>query len=214
MPTLLDLSRWPRRQAFDHYRRFEQPFFGVCTRLDVARLEARVQERRQGSLTLACYFIALQLANQIEPFRYRVAGDQVLVHDALDASTTVLRDDGSLGFATLERQGDFAAFAAAAAPRIQAVRSGQVPFAPDDGERALIYFTTLPWVHFSSFSHARPSGSADSIPRLAFGRIDSDGPRRWMPLAIDAHHALMDGAQVGSFVQRFEAALGEPEGLL
>lgn len=210
MPTPLDLSRWPRRQAFDHFRHFEQPFFSICTRVDVAQLQAQVREHQQGSLTLACYFLALQLANQIEPFRLRIAGEQVLVHESLHASTTVLCDDGSLGFATLERGASFAAFARAAGRQIQAVRSGQAPFAPGGPEEAVIYFTSLPWVHFTSFTHARRAGNHDSIPRLAFGRIDADGPRRWMPLAIDVHHAVMDGAQVGEFIQRLESALADP----
>lgn len=214
MPATLDLSRWPRRQAFDHFRRFEQPFFSVCTRLDVARLEARVRAQQRGSLTLACYFIALQLAQRIEAFRYRLAGDQVLVHPSLDASTALLRDDGGLGFATLQRHDDFATFAAAAGARIQAARAGQAPFGHSGDELALIYFTSLPWIHFTSFSHARAGDLGDSIPRLAFGRIDSEGERRWMPLAIDVHHALMDGAQVGAFAQQFEAALVEPESWL
>lgn len=213
-PTLLDLAHWPRRQAFEHFRTFEQPFFSVCTRVDVARLEALVRGRQQGSLTLAAYFIALELANRIEAFRYRLQGDQVRVHASVHGSTTVLRDDGSLGFATLERDDDFAAFASVAGRQIQAVRSGRAPFAPGGPEEAVVYFTSLPWVHFTSFTHARSGGGHDSIPRLAFGRIDSEGPRRWMPLAIDVHHALMDGVQVGDFVQRFEAALAEPQAWL
>ena len=78
---------------------------------------------------------------------------------------------------------------------------------------ALIHCTTLPWLHFTQFSHARQVGGADSCPKLAFGRIDTgaDGIAR-LPLAIDAHHALMDGRDVGEFVQAFEAAMRSPRG--
>jgi chloramphenicol O-acetyltransferase type A len=74
----------------------------------------------------------------------------------------------------------------------------------------------LPWLHFTQFSHARhvgADGTLDSCPKLAFGRIDtgSDGIAR-LPLAVDAHHALMDGRDVGAFVQGFEAAMCTPRG--
>ena len=214
MPHPLDLDTWPRRQAFEHFRRFEQPFFSLCTKVDVAPLETRLRQRRLGSLTLACYHLTLRLAQRIEPFRYRLAGDRVWVHEHVRASTTVLCEGGRLGFATLDSHEHFGTFAAAAAERIRAVRAGEVPFEPGPPNEPLIYLTSLPWVHFTSFTHARRNDPADSVPRLAFGRIDDDGSRRWMPMALDVHHALMDGVHAGEFVQGFEAALAEPDGWL
>ena len=206
----LDLERWPRRDAFDYFRRFDKPYFNVCTRLDVARLKQAVAARRVGSLSLAYHFIALRLANQIEPFRYRLEGGRVRVHPVVHGSTTVLRDDDSFGFADLDHDADFAAFAARAATAIAATRDGRLPFEPKPDDSARIHFTTLPWLHFTSFSHARNWGREDSVPKLAFGRIDADGAQAWMPLSVEVHHALMDGLHVGRFVQGFEAALQGP----
>jgi chloramphenicol O-acetyltransferase type A len=210
MPTYLDLSAWPRRDAFEHYRGFDKPYFNVCARVDAARLKLAAAEAGNASLALAYHFIALRLANEIESFRYRLDAGRVLIHPIVHASTTVLREDGSFGFATLEHQADFATFAALGAAAIATARAGQLPFEPRLDDSALIHFTTLPWVHFSSFSHARNWGREDSVPKLSFGRIDVEGARAWLPLSVEVHHALMDGAQVGQFVQRFEAALREP----
>ena len=77
-----------------------------------------------------------------------------------------------------------------------------------------MYFTALPWLHFTSFSHARRWGQEDAIPRFAFGRADADGARLWMPFSVEVHHALMDGVHVGRYVQDFEAALREPQAWL
>ncbi len=210
MPTYLDLAAWPRRDAFDYFRSFDKPYFNVCTRLDVARLKQAVADGGHGSLALAYHHIALRLANQLEPMRYRLDGAQVVVHPVVHGSTTVLRDDGGFGFATLDHHADFATFAARGAASIAAARTGLVPFEPRLDDSAVIHFTTLPWVHFSSFSHARNWGREDSVPKLAFGRIDGDGTHAWLPLSVEVHHALMDGLHVGHFVQGFEAALQEP----
>lgn len=212
-PTYLDLDSWPRRAAFEYFRHFDKPYFNVCTKLDVARLKQAVAELRVGSLALAYHYLALRLVNQVEPFRYRLEAGRVRVHPVVHGSTTVLRDDGSFGFADLDLAtdaADYAAFAARAAAAMADTRAGRQPFEPKPDDAARIHFTTLPWLHFTSFSHARNWGREDSVPKLAFGRIDADGARAWMPLSVEVHHALMDGLHVGQFVQGFEAALRDP----
>lgn len=226
-PQYLDTSRWPRRAAFEHFVGFEQPFFSLCTRLDVAALKAALARRPEpGGLSLACHHAALRIANEQQPFRLRLEGQgagpnssaRVRIHPRVDASTTVLRDDDSFGFAQLRWQPGFTAFRAQGVQAMQAVRDGPPGFhepPPDPADdaasdAALMYFTTLPWVHFSSFSHARALSGTDSVPRIAFGRIDADGPRQWLPVALDVHHALMDGVHAGRYLQALEAALATP----
>lgn len=84
------------------------------------------------------------------------------------------------------------------------------PFEPREEQNALLHFTTLPWLHFTSFSHARNWGREDSVPKLAFGRLQADGGRLWLPVSVEVHHALMDGLHLGRYVQALEAAMAEP----
>jgi chloramphenicol O-acetyltransferase type A len=212
----LDLSLWPRRDAFEWFSRFDKPTFNVCVRLDVAPLKAALAATdAPGGVTLACYFLALKLANAHEPFRLRLVGDEVLVHEVVHGSTTVLRDDGdSFGFADLEYGDDPIAFMQRARAAIEVARQVRGAFEPKPDDVARVYFTSLPWLHFTSFSHARDSRRQDSIPRFAFGRIEPEGARLWMPMSVDVSHALMDGVHVGHFVQAFEAALAAPRGWL
>jgi len=129
-PVYLDLDTWPRRAAFDFFRGFDIPCFNICTRVDVTRLKQAVREGGVGSLSLAYHFIAIRLANEIASFRYRLEGERVRVHAQVHGSTTVLREDDSFGFATLQHQHSFAAFAAQAlanAPVEALRRSFQAP---------------------------------------------------------------------------------------
>ncbi len=210
-PLYLDLDRWHRRAAFDFFRGFDIPTFNLCARLDVALLRQAVKDLGVGSLSLAYHFIAIRLANDIEPFRYRLEGDRVRVHDTVHGSTTVLREDDSFGFATLEHNRDFAAFCAQGGQALAKGRLRDAPFEPSKHQTATLHMTTLPWVHFSSYSNARQWGANDSIPTFAFGRIETDGVRQWMPLSVEVHHALMDGLHVGRYFEGFEAALRAPE---
>lgn len=210
----LDLSTWPRRSAFEFFRGFSKPHFSVCTRVDVTALKPALTQLGMGSITLACHFIALQLANRIEPFRYRLRQGRVMVLDAVHGSTTVLRADQSFGFAYLQHAPSFAAFVTQGAAALDAARAGAQGFSPRVDDDGLVHFTTLPWMHFTSFTHARDGAFEDAIPKVAFGRIDAEGAdaslRRWMPLSLEVHHALMDGLHAGQFVQGFEAAMATP----
>jgi chloramphenicol O-acetyltransferase type A len=210
MATYLDLDRWPRRASFDYFRAFDKPYFNVCARLDVSRLKPALAEAG-GGLSLACYFIALRLVNDMEPFRLRLENGRVRVHEVIHGATALLRDDESLGFAYFDHDADYRRFVAQATAAIHAARSGQAPFDPKVDEAAVIHLTSLPWVHFTSFSHARNWRREDSVPKLAFGRVDGDGDgRQWLPLSVEVHHGLMDGVHVGRFFERFEAVLQAP----
>ncbi len=211
MPRYIDLPTWPRRAAFEHFAALNQPYFGLCARLDVAAAH-RATRQAGVSLMLACHHQALRAAHAVEPFGYRLEeGPRVRVHERLHASTTVLRPDDSFGFCYLEYVEDCREFLRRARHAVDATRSGQTHFDPQPDEAAVIHFTTLPWVHFTSMSHPRQLGSGDSVPKLAFGRLQAEGEHLWMPLSVDVHHGLMDGLHVGRFVQLLEHALAHPE---
>ncbi len=216
MAEYLDTTTWARRDAFEFFRHFDKPYFNVCVRLDVARLKAALVARGGGAgLSLACYFIALRLVNAHQPFRLRLEDGRIRMHDEVHGSTTVLRDDGeSFFFAEFDHSADFDAFAAQAGAAIDAARTLRVAFEPRPDDAARVYFTSLPWLHFTSFSHARNWKREDSIPRFAFGRAQAEGGALWLPMSVEVHHALMDGVHVGRYVQDFEAALREPEAWL
>ena len=204
----------PRRDAFLFYRGFSQPFFSVCVTVDVTALRPALRAAGVGSLTLATHFVALRLAQRLEPWRARLDADgSAWLYDTVHASTTVLRPDGSFGLALLRNATRFADFCAAGAAALDDARTRAHGFAPQQEDQAVIHCTTLPWLHFSQFSHARQVGGGDSRPKLAFGRIDvgADGRAR-LPLAVDAHHALLDGRHVAEFVQGFEHAMRAPAG--
>jgi chloramphenicol O-acetyltransferase type A len=210
MASYLDISTWPRRDAFEYFRRFDKPYFNICTRLNVARLKPAVKACGVGSLTLAYHYFALRLANEHAPFRYRLEDGRVRIHELIHGGTTVLRDDDSFGFAYLQHATRYSEFVAQAGAAVEAAKSRQAAFEPRVEMTDVVHFTTLPWLHFSSFSHARNWQREDAVPKISFGRIDEDNGRLWLPFSVEVHHALMDGLHVGRYVQAFEAALEAP----
>ena len=152
---------------------------------------------------LAYHYFALRAANEIESFRYRLRDGKVIVHDVIHGGTTVLLPDENFTLAYFEYDEDFGKFIAAADRAVKEVVSGDGAFRPNARDD-MIHCTTLPWVSFTSFSHARNWKSEDSVPKIAFGKFVKANDRTFLPFSVEVHHALMDGLHVGRYVSRVQ----------
>lgn len=214
MATHLDLDAWPRREQFDFFRTYDQPYFNVCVPVDVTELLDFTRSTGR-SFFLTSLYLSLAAANETEPFRYRLDGDRVRVYERIHGGSTVLLPDNTFTFAYFDFTEDFVAFEEKATDKLEWTYQGSPDFDPRDDADDLIHYSVLPWLSFTSFSHARRRDPNDSIPKISFGKYTEDGEGRWkMPVSVAVHHALMDGFHVGRFVDRFQAKLAEPETVL
>lgn len=204
---LLDLDAWPRRPHFELFRGYAQPFFNVCAEVRVTATRAWCRDHG-ASPSLANWFACQQVINALEPFRYRLRGERVWVHDRIRVATTILDDDETFRFCYIPYAEDFPTFcegARACFTPSNEVMDGR----PEDD--ALIHGSTLPWVRFTSVTHALRGGSDDSTPKIVLGRFTEERGEVWMPVSVAAHHALMDGLHVSRFFEAFEQALAAPD---
>lgn len=214
-PTLsgrfLDLDTWSRRSTFEFFRPYALPFFNVCTDVDVTPLVDWCGDTST-SFFAASWFVCLQAANAVEPLRYRLRGDRVWVHDRLHIGTTVLRPDESFGFCYFEHADDLATFADGVEAELAAFCAGASILGDRADRDDVVHGSVLPWVSFTSVSHARRLPAADSVPKITFGRYTRrDGAIR-MPVSIELHHALADGLHAARFLEQLEARCADPDG--
>jgi chloramphenicol O-acetyltransferase type A len=213
MTTYLDITTWPRREIFQFFRKFDKPYFNVCTQLDMTGLRAALRGRRElqgASVSLAYHYFALRAANEIESFRYRLRDGQVVVHDVIHGGTTIMLPNETFTLAYFEYDDDFDKFMAAAQTAVKEVLAGDGGWRPNARDD-MIHFTTLPWLSFTSFSHARNWTTEDSVPKIAFGKFTEVNGRTMLPFSVEVHHALMDGLHVGRYVARLQEVLSNPE---
>jgi chloramphenicol O-acetyltransferase type A len=205
----IDVESWARRKQHALYRQFDQPHFNMCANVDLTAFYPALKER-EASFTSGVLYVLARAANDIPAFRFRMRGDDVVEHEIVHPSTTILSDDGQFSFCTLAYAASFPTFAADAALAMAAAR---LQTALSDGlDRDDVLFTTsIPWVSFTSFAHPTHLHPVDSIPRLAWGKRFDDGGRLRMPLSVQGHHAMMDGLHMGQFYERVQAYLSEPE---
>lgn len=75
---------------------------------------------------------------------------------------------------------------------------------------ALIYYSVIPWISFTSFSHARNYSTRESIPKIVLGKITEQNNSLTMPVSVEVHHSLMDGLHVGKYFKLLQEILNEP----
>ena len=141
--------------------------------------------------------------NEVEPFKYRIYEEDVMIYDAVNASPTINRPDGTFGFAYMEYFEDFTVFSAAARLEIERVQNS-TGLVPAGSGQNIIHYSSVPWLNFSAISHARSFSFKDSCSKISLRKLSEN---KRMPVSVHVHHALMDGFHVGQFVEAFQDIL-------
>ena len=213
MPEYLDTETWSRRHLFRHFKDYDDPYVNICADVDVTPL-LDFARARELSLFVTYHFLSMKTANEVEPFRYRLRGDRVLVHEHVDAGAIVLLPDESFTFVYFDFEEDFGHFHARAKALVERARL-EPPHLDARADRDdLIYHSVIPWVSFTSFSHAHDSRQQSGIPKVTFGKYRDVGGRALMPISVEVHHALMDGLHIGRFFERLGSHFSNPRSAL
>ena len=207
MKHKLNLDTWKRKEHFHFFKQMEEPFFGITTRIDCTKAYEKSKEMGVSFFT---YYLhkTLLAVNALENFRYRIVDDEIYIFDTIDASATILREDKTFGFSLIQYSENLNDFAEITKKEIARVKN-TTGLITRDFEINLIHFSAVPWIDFTSYSHARSFSWLDSSPKISFGKMVEENNKKTMAMAIHVHHGLMDGYHVGEFVSLFQEMMEE-----
>jgi chloramphenicol O-acetyltransferase type A len=200
----IDLDHWPRREHFNFFNAFEEPYYGVTVTIDVTAAYRYV--KTQGiSFHFYCLYQSLSAAQQIEAFRYRIEEGTVVLYDRIDGGGVVDRPDETFGYGYFPYDPSLEGFLRIAALESDRIRA--TTGMPRTTANNLIRYSVLPWINFTALSHARAFSRQDSCPRITFGKMTAQVDTRTMPVSIHVNHAVVDGLHLGQYIERFQAAM-------
>lgn len=204
----LDIETWNRKEHFLFFKQMEEPFFGITATIDCTATYANAKILDVPFFIYYLHKTAVAV-NTIESFRYRIVDNEVHVFDRIDVSATIMRNDNTFGFSLIQYAKDLSQFKSITQKEIERVQRTPGLFS-HDFEPNVIHFSALPWIDFTSLSHARSFTFPDSCPKISFGKmtITEDG-KRTMPISIHVHHGLMDGFHVGQFLTLFQELMNQ-----
>lgn len=205
MKTKVNLENWNRKEHFLFFKQMEEPFYGITTTIDCTK---GYNESKQLGISFFTYYLhqTLMAVNAVENFRLRICNDEVFLHDSISASATVMREDKTFGFSLMEfteNIQDFAKIVTSEIDRIQTTTGIITTEYPEN----LIHFSALPWIDFTSLSHARSFTWPDSCPKISFGKLTDANGKKTIPVSVHVHHGLVDGYHVGLFLEKLQELL-------
>lgn len=204
---ILNRDTWNRKEHFDFFNSFEEPYYGLTFDVDVTAARAFCKQH-QHPFFLYYHFLATKVVNSIEAFRMRIEGQDVVLYDVIHATTTIMREDKTFSFSFIPFAGKLEEFIRDGLAEIERVTATSgIGMEGDSARLDIIHFSTIPWIPFKGLTHARSFSFRDSAPKISFGKITRQGQQEMMPVSVFANHALVDGYHIGQFYEQFQEVL-------
>jgi chloramphenicol O-acetyltransferase type A len=199
---VIDLDNWERKDHYHFFKGLDYPHFSISATLDITRFYHDIKENNR-PFFISVLYAATKTANLIPEFRHRIRGDQVIEHEMVHPSFTVMTSKGVFSFCTVDYLEDYPQFKTVTSSAIEAART-QVNLEDEPGRDDLLYITCIPWVSFTSVTHPIHMNPVDSIPRIAWGKYFEENGKIKMPLSVQGHHALIDGFHAGRYFDEMQ----------
>jgi chloramphenicol O-acetyltransferase type A len=200
----IDVNSWNRKEHYDFFSKFDEPFYGLVAEIDCTR--AYLASKENGRSFFAWYLHKSLLAvNAVEEFRLRIIDKEVVLFDEVHASTTIGREDGTFGVTLVPYSNDFSSFRDSLDEEIAGVKNStgmrlDVPAQRHD----VIHYSSIPWVQFTGLTHPRKYYTDESEPKISFGKIHQKEGKWMMPVSVFVHHGLADGYHIAQYFEQYQ----------
>jgi chloramphenicol O-acetyltransferase type A len=206
----IDLTAWKRAEHYNFFKNMDYPQYNICMNLDITRFLNGVKTKKL-PFYYAMTYASTYIANEIEEFRYRIHGTQVVLHEQLHPSFTEMEQNTDLfKIVTVNMEPTMEAFIASAKQKA-ASQKEYFPLSEMGGRDDLIYITCIPWISFTHLSHTINLRSDDSVPRISWGKYFTDEDKVLLPFSVQVNHALADGIHVGRYIEKLQKYLSDFE---
>lgn len=197
---IIDIAQWNRKEHFEHFSAFDDPFFGVTVNVECTR---SYQEAKSKGISFSLLILhrIITAACKVEEFRYRIEEDKVVCYDSLFPEATVGRTDHTFSFAAFEYDPDELIFISKA--KVEMERLQQTAGLNKEGtfHPNAIHYSAVPWLTFTDMKHPAHMRSGDSVPKISTGKFFREGDKLLLPVSVTCHHGLMDGYHIAQFIE-------------
>lgn len=201
---VVDINTWSRKQQFEHFKDFLDPYFAVTIPFDVTLAYKFAKENKISFFGKYLHDCMLAI-NSVSNLKYRIIDDEVVEYDIIHASATLMKSDNNFAFSYIKFSENLEEFLSNINKEKLRVMESNC-FYPPENNLDCIHCSALPWAKFLSNKEAN-SGKPDSVPKLAYSKVYQENGKQMMNLTISVNHALVDGYHIGLFVEKFQKNL-------
>ncbi len=198
---VLDINTWKRKQHYQHFKDFHDPYFAVTIPFEVTSAYHKSKDR---NLSFFARYLhdCMKAINQVDHLKLRILNDQVVKFDVIHASATLMREDNTFALSYIHFDNSIDQFTINLNAEKARVLASDA-FYPTKNNIDCIHCSAMPWFNFVGHKEAC-SGKPDSVPKLAFGKTYKEQSKLVMNVAIHVNHALVDGSDLGLFTEAFQ----------
>ncbi|MGI6713745.1 MAG: CatA-like O-acetyltransferase [Bacilli bacterium] len=203
------------QKHFRLFSKYSDPTYSLTTIVDLTAFY-RYAKKHGYPIYLSLVYLITKALNQITAFCYRFDGENILLFDRIDPGFTVMTDMGVYDNCDdIDIHSDFHTFLQEAVPLVAEIKKGTYLSGEQiDVRLDKFYFSSLPWMEFTSLTQPIDNGPLAYIPRIAWDKFHFEDDKITMHLNFQVHHALIEGVHLGQAITQIQKYLNEPELIL
>ncbi len=205
---LIDISRWDRREYFEHYLTQVPCTYSMTLNLDLTILFHEIRKRSVKFYPVMIYLLSV-MVNRYKEFRTSIdANDNVGVFDLLYPSYTILQKDHET-FTNIwtEYTPAFSDFYKQYLLDVENYGKIKKFIAKPNPPPNIFTISSIPWVSFTGFNLNLPTATKYLLPIFTIGKYFEQNGKIWLPIAIQAHHAVCDGYHTARFINELQETM-------
>ncbi len=209
----IDVNGWERKSHYEWFSSFSDPSVAIDVRVDVSKMIEYCKQRGVSSFATLLYIVCKSL-NETPALRLRILRGEVVELDYANAAYTALGQGRAYVNAHLPMNVSLSHFLENFEREQRRVKEGKVQAQFNDLTVVdNIYCTCSPWISFLSIRQPMPDKSEEnmSIPRVAWGRYETEGDKTTVVVNLTANHALVDGIDLGDAFAKIQQYCNQVE---
>ncbi len=195
----INIDTWIRKSHFNFYKIFQDPYFNICSAIDVTNA-INYAKQHNISIFFMLLYLSAKTCNQVDAFKLRLTSEQGVNHyNIVQPSATLLNDNDTFTFCHFIYNNNLQFFIEQAeiAKNKALLKDGLTTI---DNKPEQIFYSIIPWLNFTGYKHAS-NGNGMGHPKIVFGKINA---QNMMSVSVELHHALADGIDVAKYINNFQ----------
>lgn len=204
--TEINLQHYTRKGMFEVFSNKQIPIFSTTFTLDISHFKQRVEAQHLRFFISISYLLS-GVVNSIPAFKHRIIAGKLFEFDIIHPGYTVLLPDGqTFSFCASDFSEDFNTYYQGALADMAKVLT-KIDTSNHD-KNHLFFISSIPWFSFTSFTHPYDPENG-SIPIITLGKYYKENEVLKLPISIQVHHGVMDGAHIGQFYTQLQTVLNQ-----
>ncbi|MGN5762721.1 CatA-like O-acetyltransferase, family 1 [Acinetobacter calcoaceticus] len=201
---VIDKENWHRKDHFDFYNKFDNSCFNLCVPIKAQKLYEFAKDNNESFFQLTLFAI-LQAANSVPQMKQRLLGADIIEYSTINVMTPIMTTREAFRQVMCNFEPNFSIFSDQLSQKIIDVKDSKAGPMIVQGEN-FFCASCLPWLHFSSITHAEYHFSA-AVPTLTWGKLE----KGVIPISCKFNHSFVDGLHASRFFSQVEENLNSPD---